>query len=40
MRTLNTNSAREAVVRMRTLPLLAGDIGTAFVVPTVPGLRT
>jgi pilus assembly protein CpaF len=41
MRTLNTNSAREAVVRMCTLPLLAGEnIGTAFVVPTVPGLRT
>jgi pilus assembly protein CpaF len=36
MCTLHANSAREAVVKMCTLPLLAGDnIGTAFVVPTV-----
>jgi pilus assembly protein CpaF len=33
---LHANSAREAVVKMCTLPLLAGEnIGTAFVVPTV-----
>jgi hypothetical protein len=36
MCTLHANSAREAVVKMRILPLLAGEnIGTAFVVPTV-----
>src|SRR3954463_11708144 len=36
MCTLHANSAREAVVKMCTLPLLAGEnIGTAFVVPTV-----
>ncbi len=36
MCTLHANSAREAVVKMCTLPLLAGDnIGHAFVVPTV-----
>jgi pilus assembly protein CpaF len=36
MCTLQANSAREAVVKMCTLPLLAGEnIGTAFVVPTV-----
>ncbi len=33
---LHANSAREAVVKMCTLPLLAGEnIGTAFVVPTL-----
>src|SRR3954462_1979246 len=33
---LHANSARDAVVKMCTLPLLAGEnIGTAFVVPTV-----
>src|SRR3954469_19434369 len=36
MCTLHANSAREAIVKMCTLPLLAGEnIGTAFVVPTV-----
>src|SRR6478736_1024892 len=36
MCTLHANSAREAVTKMCTLPLLAGEnIGTAFVVPTV-----
>src|SRR4051812_42013656 len=36
MCTIHANSAREAVVKMCTLPLLAGEnIGTAFVVPTV-----
>jgi pilus assembly protein CpaF len=36
MCTLHANSAREAVVKMCTLPLLAGDnIGSGFVVPTV-----
>jgi hypothetical protein len=36
MCTLHANSAREAVVKMCILPLLAGEnIGTAFVVPTV-----
>ena len=36
MCSLHANSAREAVVKMCTLPLLAGEnIGTAFVVPTV-----
>src|SRR3954453_16384092 len=36
MCTLHANSAREAVVKRCTLPLLAGEnIGTAFVVPTV-----
>jgi pilus assembly protein CpaF len=36
MCTLHANSAREAVVKMCTLPLLAGEnISTAFVVPTV-----
>ncbi|MCO7218886.1 CpaF family protein [Klenkia sp. PcliD-1-E] len=36
MCTLHANSAREAVVKMCTLPLLAGEnIGHAFVVPTV-----
>jgi pilus assembly protein CpaF len=36
MCTLHANSAREAVAKMCTLPLLAGEnISTAFVVPTV-----
>jgi pilus assembly protein CpaF len=36
MCTLHANSAREAVMKMCTLPLLAGEnIGTTFVVPTV-----
>ncbi|MEI4270558.1 ATPase, T2SS/T4P/T4SS family [Klenkia sp. LSe6-5] len=36
MCTLHANSAREAVVKMCTLPLLAGEnVGHAFVVPTV-----
>ena len=36
MCTLHADCAREAVVKMCTLPLLAGEnIGTAFVVPTV-----
>jgi pilus assembly protein CpaF len=36
MCTLHANSAREALVKMCTLPLLAGEnIGAAFVVPTV-----
>jgi pilus assembly protein CpaF len=36
MCTLHANSAREAVVKVCTLPLLAGEnIGTSFVVPTV-----
>jgi len=36
MCTLHANSAREAIIKMCTLPLLAGDnIGSKFVVPTV-----
>jgi pilus assembly protein CpaF len=36
MCTIHANSAREAVTKMCTLPLLAGDnIGSRFVVPTV-----
>src|SRR5918993_2610603 len=36
MATIHANSAREALVKMCTLPLLAGDnIGSRFVVPTV-----
>ena len=36
MCTLHANSAREALVKMCTLPLLAGEnIGARFVVPTV-----
>src|SRR3954447_5345496 len=36
MCTLHANSAREAILKMCTLPLLAGEnVGTAFVVPTV-----
>ena len=38
MATLHANSAREAVVKMCTLPLLAGEnIGSRFVLPTVAG---
>lgn len=40
MCTLHANSAREAITKMCTLPLLAGEnIGHAFVVPTVSGRR-
>ncbi|MEZ5160473.1 MAG: hypothetical protein R2709_06800 [Marmoricola sp.] len=35
MATLHANSAREALVKMCTLPLLAGDVSARFVVPTV-----
>jgi pilus assembly protein CpaF len=36
MCTLHANSAREALVKMCTLPLLAGEnVSAAFVVPTV-----
>ena len=36
MATLHANSAREAIVKMCTLPLLAGEnVGSRFVVPTV-----
>jgi pilus assembly protein CpaF len=36
MCTIHANSAREAVTKLCTLPLLAGDnVGHAFVVPTV-----
>jgi pilus assembly protein CpaF len=38
MGTIHANSAREAVTKMCTLPLLAGqNIGSRFVVPTVAG---
>jgi pilus assembly protein CpaF len=38
MATVHANSAREAVLKMCTLPLLAGEnIGSRFVVPTVAG---
>lgn len=38
MCTLHANSAREAVVKMCTLPLLAGEnVSSRFVVPTVAG---
>jgi pilus assembly protein CpaF len=38
MCTIHANSAREAVVKMCTLPLLAGEnVGSRFVVPTVAG---
>src|SRR4051812_5638812 len=38
MCTVHANSAREAVTKMCTLPLLAGEnVGHAFVVPTVAG---
>ena len=40
MCTLHANSAREALVKMCTLPLLAGDnISARFVVPTVASVR-
>jgi len=36
MATVHANSAREAVIKMCTLPLLAGEnVGSRFVVPTV-----
>ena len=38
MGTVHANSAREAITKMCTLPLLAGEnIGSGFVVPTVAG---
>ena len=38
MCTVHANSAREAVTKMCTLPLLAGEnVGAKFVVPTVAG---
>ena len=38
MCTLHANSAREALVKLCTLPLLAGEnVSSAFVVPTVAG---
>lgn len=38
MGTIHANSAREAITKMCTLPLLAGEnIGSRFVVPTVAG---
>ena len=38
MCTVHANSAREAVTKMCTLPLLAGEnVGSGFVVPTVAG---
>jgi pilus assembly protein CpaF len=38
MCTIHANSAREAITKMCTLPLLAGEnVGHAFVVPTVAG---
>ena len=38
MCTIHANSAREAVTKMCTLPLLAGEnVGSRFVVPTVAG---
>lgn len=38
MCSIHANSAREAVTKMCTLPLLAGEnIGSRFVVPTVAG---
>lgn len=38
MSTIHANSAREAVTKLCTLPLLAGEnIGARFVVPTVAG---
>ena len=38
MCSLHANSAREAVTKLCTLPLLAGDnVGSGFVVPTVAG---
>ena len=36
MASIHANSAREAIVKMCTLPLLAGEnVGSRFVVPTV-----
>ncbi len=38
MASVHANSAREAITKMCTLPLLAGEnIGSRFVVPTVAG---
>ena len=38
MCTVHANSAREAITKMCTLPLLAGEnVGSRFVVPTVAG---
>jgi pilus assembly protein CpaF len=38
MGTVHANSAREAITKICTLPLLAGEnIGSSFVVPTVAG---
>ena len=38
MATIHANSAREAITKMCTLPLLAGEnVGSRFVVPTVAG---
>lgn len=38
MCTIHANSAREAIIKMCTLPLLAGEnVGSRFVVPTVAG---
>lgn len=38
MCTVHANSAREAIAKMCTLPLLAGEnVGSRFVVPTVAG---
>ena len=40
MCTVHANSAREAVTKMCTLPLLAGEnVGSRFVVPTVAASR-
>ena len=39
MCTIHANSAREAITKMCTLPLLAGEnVGSRFVVPTVAGV--
>ena len=38
MASIHANSAREAITKMCTLPLLAGEnVGSRFVVPTVAG---
>jgi pilus assembly protein CpaF len=38
MATVHANSAREAITKMCTLPLLAGDnVSSRFVVPTIAG---
>ena len=40
MATVHANSAREAIVKMCTLPLLAGEnVGSRFVVPTVRAIH-